>query len=542
MHETELYGPVKAYLESRGYAVKGEVEDCDLVAVRDDEPPVIVELKTSFTLALVFQGITRQSVAEDVYLGVPPFPDRTTRRKDALALCRRLGLGLLTVRLEPRPAIKILLDPAEFRPRRRKVRLGRLLREFERRVGDPNEGGSTRRKLVTSYRQDALRCASYLALNGPTRAAVVAGATGVGRGPGHDVRGPLRLVRTPAGNASRDLCPVAEGPGGTPGVRERAPGSPARRSDGRARGNVSPSRFRFGSDGVASPPVMANPSSAGENTARTMPTSRQAGCGRGRPPAARSLPSSLALGHHDPNLPRSATRTMRNGHPNGRTGTIAGARLEPPRRFVRSDLARRFLRGTARTSRRRWPVPWSGALLALVMAGVSGTGAAQDSGREVRAELAGKLDLFNLCPVDRHMDLLIDELPPHAAAAGLTSSVIRDAIERRLRDARVYDPNAAPFLRAIVVFGKPDEGHVPFYSIELSYLRELFAERVGLFAPAETWSTTGAGQGDAGSFLAHLDDLVNEFIAAYHRVRLSEACRELRRKSAAPSPGRDSGG
>ena len=149
MRETELYAPVKAFLEAQGYAVKGEVEDCDLVAVRGDEAPVIVELKTSFTLGLVFQGIARQGVTDNVYLGVPPFSERTTRRRDALALCRRLGLGLLTVRLEPKPLVEALLDPAAFRSRRRKDRLGRLLREFQRRVGDPNEGGANRRRVMT---------------------------------------------------------------------------------------------------------------------------------------------------------------------------------------------------------------------------------------------------------------------------------------------------------------------------------------------------------------------------------------------------------
>ena len=182
MRETELYPPVKAFLEAQGYAVKGEVEGCDLVAVRgDDEAPVIVELKTSFTLGLVFQGIARQGVTDNVYLGVPPFSERTTRRNDALALCRRLGLGLLVVRLAPGPLVEALLDPAEFRPRRRKARLARLLREFQHRVGDPNEGGATRRKVMTAYRQDALRCAAHLGLHGPTKASTVARDTGVAR-------------------------------------------------------------------------------------------------------------------------------------------------------------------------------------------------------------------------------------------------------------------------------------------------------------------------------------------------------------------------
>jgi len=33
---------MKRYLETLGYAVKGEVCGCDLVAIRGDEPPVVV--------------------------------------------------------------------------------------------------------------------------------------------------------------------------------------------------------------------------------------------------------------------------------------------------------------------------------------------------------------------------------------------------------------------------------------------------------------------------------------------------------------------
>ena len=62
VRETELHPPVKAFLEAQGYAVKGEVESCDLVAVRGDEAPVIVELKTSSTLGLVVPVFRRRDV------------------------------------------------------------------------------------------------------------------------------------------------------------------------------------------------------------------------------------------------------------------------------------------------------------------------------------------------------------------------------------------------------------------------------------------------------------------------------------------------
>ena len=71
IRETELYEPVKALLEGQGYVVKGEVGDADIVAVRDGDDPVIVELKTGFSLALYHQGIARQALSDDVYLAVP---------------------------------------------------------------------------------------------------------------------------------------------------------------------------------------------------------------------------------------------------------------------------------------------------------------------------------------------------------------------------------------------------------------------------------------------------------------------------------------
>ena len=185
--EQALYAPVKVFLEAQGYAVKGEIDGCDIVAIRGSEPPVIVELKKRFTLALVLQGIARQGLADDVYLAVPPFSGHGVAQRDAMALCRRLGLGLLIVLVESTARVDALLDPAPYRPRKRPQRLGRLLREFQRRVGDPSPGGSVRSPIMTAYRQDALRCAAHLGLRGPTKAATVAQATGVAKA-GHLLR------------------------------------------------------------------------------------------------------------------------------------------------------------------------------------------------------------------------------------------------------------------------------------------------------------------------------------------------------------------
>ncbi|WP_152394721.1 DUF2161 domain-containing phosphodiesterase [Paenibacillus guangzhouensis] len=178
-HETELYEPIKRFYEARGYTVKGEVRHCDLVAVSQDEQDiVIVEFKKTFNLALLLQGVDRMQSSEQVYLAV----ERNRSKKGAVnqrwgeltRLCKRLGLGLLTVTFykTKKPIVEVLCEsaaatqyitapvnkPARVSSRRK----NRLLQEFNERSGDYNVGGSTKRKLVTAYREKALNLAKCL--------------------------------------------------------------------------------------------------------------------------------------------------------------------------------------------------------------------------------------------------------------------------------------------------------------------------------------------------------------------------------------------
>ena len=139
IRETDLYQPIKAMLEGQGYEVKGEVGAADIVAIREEESPVIVELKTSFSLSLFHQAIERQTISDLIYVAVPrstgkPFLKSLRSNK---TLCRRLGLGLITVRLKD-GFVEIHLDPAPYKPRQSVQKKARLLREFAKRVGDPN--------------------------------------------------------------------------------------------------------------------------------------------------------------------------------------------------------------------------------------------------------------------------------------------------------------------------------------------------------------------------------------------------------------------
>ncbi|QQZ58813.1 hypothetical protein JI735_18925 [Paenibacillus sonchi] len=170
-HETELYAPLKSFFEKQGYDIKGEVRTCDLVGLRgNEEQPLIVEMKKSFNLALLLQGVERLRLSPNVYLAVERVRDKkgavNQRWGELTGLCRRLGLGLVTVVFykTKAPLVEVLAEPGDAPPQVRSGarRRERLLYEFRERSGDYNTGGSTRVKLVTAYREKALRVAVAL--------------------------------------------------------------------------------------------------------------------------------------------------------------------------------------------------------------------------------------------------------------------------------------------------------------------------------------------------------------------------------------------
>ena len=177
MRESDLYLPLKRFLESQNYEVKGEVQDCDVLAVRGEEAPIVVELKLSLSLNVVLQAVERLSLTTKVYIGIPARCGiLKRRRKPIIKLLRMLGLGLMAIDPDSRAgSVEVLLDPGEYKPRKSKHRQERLLGEFVKRVGDPNLGGTEGRKgIVTAYRQRALAIGRFLQENGPTKASRVA--------------------------------------------------------------------------------------------------------------------------------------------------------------------------------------------------------------------------------------------------------------------------------------------------------------------------------------------------------------------------------
>ncbi len=162
--ERSLYLPVKRFLEDLGFEVKGEICGCDLVALHEGAPVAVVigELKVSFNLELVLQAVDRSTVCDEVWLAVCASRRGRGRERDPRVrkLCRLLGFGLLSVTSSG--AVEVLVEPGPWRPRRDNKRRSRIVTEHQRRLGDPAIGGSTRRPIMTAYRQQALACAAAL--------------------------------------------------------------------------------------------------------------------------------------------------------------------------------------------------------------------------------------------------------------------------------------------------------------------------------------------------------------------------------------------
>ncbi|MCP5078022.1 MAG: hypothetical protein GY951_08220 [Psychromonas sp.] len=162
--ESDLYLPIKNYLEKLDFEVKGEIKDCDIVA-KKGEQIIIIELKLSLNITLLLQAVDRFSLADTVYIAVPKQCTIYKKQsKQVKKLIKRLGIGLIVVDIqETKQFVEVINDPQDYSPRINKRKQTGLLKEFNSRIGDTQKGGSTRAKAgLTAYRQRCIRVAEYL--------------------------------------------------------------------------------------------------------------------------------------------------------------------------------------------------------------------------------------------------------------------------------------------------------------------------------------------------------------------------------------------
>ena len=173
LQEVDLYKPIQMYFSHEGYDVYGEVKDCDIVAVKEDEL-VIIELKLTLSVDLLIQAAKRQRLTDQVYIAIPKPKTRMNSKQwsDKYHLIKRLELGLIVVSFAGnRAKADILIHPAPFKRKtgvgRQKKKREAVLKEINGRSADFNVGGSNRTKIMTAYKENCIQIASYLNTKGP---------------------------------------------------------------------------------------------------------------------------------------------------------------------------------------------------------------------------------------------------------------------------------------------------------------------------------------------------------------------------------------
>jgi len=174
MKESDLFEPIKKYLEAGGYKVRAEVKDCDITATKGNEL-IIIELKLSANLQLFIQATNRQYITDSVYVAIPKPTQRSKKHwKGILHILKRLELGLIFVDIDnPVNPVEVVFHPIEFQRRKFKHRKRAIIKEAESRSLNLNVGGSNKKKIITAYKENAIQIAVYLKIIGDTSAKIL---------------------------------------------------------------------------------------------------------------------------------------------------------------------------------------------------------------------------------------------------------------------------------------------------------------------------------------------------------------------------------
>ncbi len=168
MKEIQLYPPIKEHFEELGYEVYSEANNIDVVC-KKDETLILIELKANLNFKLIYQGIERQKLSDNVYLAIKKAKNTDISNdlfSQKLEILKRLGLGLLIVDFDyDKPFVLISLEPElkniKLIQSKNKPHLHSLLKEINSRSGDYNKGG-TKGKTITAYKEKSLQIANFI--------------------------------------------------------------------------------------------------------------------------------------------------------------------------------------------------------------------------------------------------------------------------------------------------------------------------------------------------------------------------------------------
>ncbi len=153
MKEYEMFPMIKSYFESMGYKVNAEVKNCDVTAVRGEEL-VIVEMKTSLNVTLLYQALERKKITPNVYIAVPK-PKKNFRKsiQKMKELLSKLQVGLLIIDVINKACVSYLEPSEDKSQRENKVKKAKIVKEISKREIDENIGGVTKTKILTAHKE-----------------------------------------------------------------------------------------------------------------------------------------------------------------------------------------------------------------------------------------------------------------------------------------------------------------------------------------------------------------------------------------------------
>ena len=173
MKETDLFYPVKTLFESKGYEVKAEVHEIDVVAKNDDHI-IGIELKLQLNIKVIKQALQSLRTCDYAYIGIHKPKKQTSTFKDYLYVLKRLGIGLILVSTKA----EIYMDANIIDTKKIKKKKLHLINTFEVLDDSDNIGGMHHHKKMTLYKKQAIEIATCL-LNGPKKVSMIKEETNI---------------------------------------------------------------------------------------------------------------------------------------------------------------------------------------------------------------------------------------------------------------------------------------------------------------------------------------------------------------------------
>lgn len=147
--------------------------------------------------------------------------------------------------------------------------------------------------------------------------------------------------------------------------------------------------------------------------------------------------------------------------------------------------------------------------------------AAAPPGKKARETAAHQR--FRLLTKGAAVSLLVEELGDTERKLGFTEEEVWGAVERRLREAGIFEARAKPYLYVNVTASRVGADVVAM--VELALAKELHDPVSGVGASAFVWTRSGliCGRVDQSWAMSHLNMMVEGFVAEFAAANLREA-------------------